>query len=310
MPTYTNRVYDAVASSFVRWDTAVPDSVGSNYPGPDSFGNTFDFVTEGVKPTSSGGSSVSPDSLPGRFTISGQGTSLQVNLQPTTDYVVIPAPTAVDVLRIVGSEGGSSLIVRNESGSAATLTVFFTDQFGNESTLSSQSLSAGQTRTYFGGEVFLFFGLKSVDGGIGIRFTGGDVSGISARSTWLDTVGIERQDTEITTSPVSILPAPATGESIVVVGVDEVREFTGIVLLNYDTANTPDITVAISDGVGTVPVDPDTSPFPADEGRELLVDGGEGTIVLLSGWTLTAVADVVGTEPVYTYAFFSRTQEP
>lgn len=49
MAVYTNRVYDAVASGFVRWDTGTPDTAGGSYPGPDAFGNTFDFTIEAVK---------------------------------------------------------------------------------------------------------------------------------------------------------------------------------------------------------------------------------------------------------------------
>lgn len=48
MAIYTNRVYDPTATAFVRWDTATPDTAGGSYPGPDSFGNTSDYVVEAV----------------------------------------------------------------------------------------------------------------------------------------------------------------------------------------------------------------------------------------------------------------------
>jgi hypothetical protein len=37
---YINRVYDSVASKFVTWSTTSPDSTGTSYPGPGSFGVT------------------------------------------------------------------------------------------------------------------------------------------------------------------------------------------------------------------------------------------------------------------------------
>lgn len=54
MPTYINRVYDPTAVAFVRWSTATVDSAGASYPGPDAFGNTFDYCLETIIPTGSG----------------------------------------------------------------------------------------------------------------------------------------------------------------------------------------------------------------------------------------------------------------
>lgn len=47
---YINRVYDTVASSFVRWDTTpTPDTTGASYPGPGTWGvNTSDYCVERV----------------------------------------------------------------------------------------------------------------------------------------------------------------------------------------------------------------------------------------------------------------------
>jgi hypothetical protein len=48
--TYVNRVYDTVASGFVRWSsTSAPDSSGSAYPGPGAFGvSTSGYCVESV----------------------------------------------------------------------------------------------------------------------------------------------------------------------------------------------------------------------------------------------------------------------
>jgi len=37
---YRNRVYDSVAVKFVYWATTAPDSTGTSYPGPGTFGVT------------------------------------------------------------------------------------------------------------------------------------------------------------------------------------------------------------------------------------------------------------------------------
>jgi hypothetical protein len=48
---YVNRVYDSVATKFVRWITPTPDTVGAAYPGPGTFGiTTTDFVIESSLP--------------------------------------------------------------------------------------------------------------------------------------------------------------------------------------------------------------------------------------------------------------------
>lgn len=46
---YINRVYDSVAGDFVRWGTPIPDTAGTFYPGPGSFGgDTSDYCIESV----------------------------------------------------------------------------------------------------------------------------------------------------------------------------------------------------------------------------------------------------------------------
>ncbi len=47
--TYTNRVYDSVASKLIRWVTNTPDVTGASYPGPGVFGvNTSNYVIENI----------------------------------------------------------------------------------------------------------------------------------------------------------------------------------------------------------------------------------------------------------------------
>lgn len=42
---YINRVYDSIAGKFVIWQSSSPDTTGSFYPGPGTFGvNTTDYV--------------------------------------------------------------------------------------------------------------------------------------------------------------------------------------------------------------------------------------------------------------------------
>jgi len=46
---YINRVYDSVASKIVKWSTTSPDSTGTSYPGPGSFGvTTSNYVVAGT----------------------------------------------------------------------------------------------------------------------------------------------------------------------------------------------------------------------------------------------------------------------
>jgi hypothetical protein len=99
---FTNRVYDSVASSFVRWDSsAAPDVAGATYPGPGTFGvDTEDFCIE--KTVADGGvtdhgalvglgDDDHPDNayLPGRSggqtLIGGTGVGDQLTLQGSSD---------------------------------------------------------------------------------------------------------------------------------------------------------------------------------------------------------------------------------
>lgn len=46
----SNRVWDTVASAFVRWSTPLIDSTGAFYPGPGVFGaETSNFVVETIE---------------------------------------------------------------------------------------------------------------------------------------------------------------------------------------------------------------------------------------------------------------------
>lgn len=46
-PQTLNRVWDAIAGSFVSWETEGADTLGAQYPGPGTFGvDTSDFVVE------------------------------------------------------------------------------------------------------------------------------------------------------------------------------------------------------------------------------------------------------------------------
>jgi len=43
----TNRVWDTVAGTEVRWETASPDVAGASYPGPGTFGvDTSNFTVD------------------------------------------------------------------------------------------------------------------------------------------------------------------------------------------------------------------------------------------------------------------------
>lgn len=46
--TYVNRVFDTVANGFVRWNsTTTPDTGGTSYPGPGTFGvDTSDYCID------------------------------------------------------------------------------------------------------------------------------------------------------------------------------------------------------------------------------------------------------------------------
>ena len=50
----SNRVWDTVAGTFVRWSTALIDTSGESYPGPGTFGvDTSNFVVETIEFTRS-----------------------------------------------------------------------------------------------------------------------------------------------------------------------------------------------------------------------------------------------------------------
>ena len=79
MPTYTNRVYDIDEPGFIRWDTATPDKTGVSYPGPDAFGDTFDYCVESITATASSGE-INTASSPGTgidLTLPKVGVDLQ-----------------------------------------------------------------------------------------------------------------------------------------------------------------------------------------------------------------------------------------
>lgn len=307
-----------------RWDCALNEHVTPGgyvyvYSGTTYAGHTFVSPQGAVvgSLTYSPVADVVADAVPNQptgFTFEATGTQMRADMQPATDYLMIGPPADASVLRAWGVKGESSLIVRNGSASPLTLTAFFTDASANEITLDTQVVSAGAVEEMFPGEDFFRFALKVGDTGMGVRFTGGDVTGVSARAVWYDVRGIERQDTLITTSPADVLPAPAAGEAIVPFAVTEQGNHASLFFANYDLVNTPTATVSLSDGVATIAQRPGFTPFsenaPTTNGfREFLLDGGDGLPVLLEGWTLQASIDAVGTAPVYVYAFYTRMPE-
>jgi hypothetical protein len=238
-----------------------------------------------------------------RFKIVGNGGSLQTDMAPSTQYEVIPAPPA-GVIRTIGTQG-AGLIVRNESVNPITIDFFFEDGVGNQVLLDSDSVSAGSSEIYFDPEDYFFFGLKAGDGGIYVSFTGGDVTGVSVQSYWADVEGIERHDTVLTTTPVSILPAAAAGECLSVLGCAEGTEQLAAFLCNFDLANGPAATVTLTDGVNTVPL-LDDGPYSPNNGRENLFDFDEGVFPIQTGWSIQASVASVGALPIRCYTFFSR----
>ena len=235
--------------------------------------------------------------------ILGVGAENFVDLAPATDNLVASPPGA-DVLRMItdGLFTQRAVSVANNSGVDITnLELVLKDSQGNEVVLDTvagpivdgvvQSLSPD-----------IVLSLKDGDGGLYVRFAGGAATGVSARITWKDVRNLERQDTVLTTSLQSVLPA-ANADEIV-------APYTGSVmiaqLLNFDGANTPlpssQVTV---DGV-TVPLEQISPAVPANSASLAATSNEVGT-ALAEGDSLEFSIDAEGAAPAVLQVYYYRT---